>query len=535
MERLVQLGYIEGGSQSSALIEATREQNYNLALALMDADQYWEAADILHKLFAEHPVEIRFGSQLFRCLQALGRLNEMGELLVQMDHILQVVQKGASERVSEINAVFEASSNDVALPPNLIGKAKLTASQRKVVTHLSSLAKSRRFPMDTLSAEYQAAAGSPDLALSILSKYSQQYTNSPNFQIRTGNLNIQARRYKAALAAFTCAVKLDGENALGHLGLARSALKLKKQRFAKEAALSAVKLAPSFAPARFFLGMSHARLGELDEAISCLRIASLLNPNFPEANMMLSNYLRITSGNQTEITTHWLAAREMVRLRRKRSPGQIPFTFPIHPNQRITERLPKLEQPCAGYLTDISSHNSKKAATPESSEGFVTIVSGHPRSGTSTCMRMLVSSGIPAMTDRLRKADVFNPDGYWEYEPVKTLPHQNTWLGQAKGHTLKVVVPLLWHLPQGLPYRIIMMRRPTKEIVGSQMRMAGSACEIDTQQNEADYIRLLDTAMTESLEMLEQHEIPYMELWLSEVSSNPIGAVRRVNEFLQRL
>ena len=533
MERLVQLGYIEGGSQSVALVEATREQNYNLALALMDADQYWEAAGKLYKLFTEHPVEVRFGSQLFRCLQALGRVQEMGELLAQMEHILQVAQKGASEQISEIEADFEASANDAALPLNLRGKAQLTASQRKVVTHLRSIAKSRRYPIDTLNAEYLAAAGSPEHAVSMLSKYIPKYADSPNFQIRIGNLNIQARRFEAALTAFTCAVELDDHNALGHLGLARSALKLRKHCIAKDAAMSAVTLAPNYAPARFFLGVALGRLGEMDEAISCLRIASLLNPNFPEANMMLSNYLRINLGDQSEITAHWRAARDIVLLKRKRLDEQIPFEFPNHSNRRIIEQLPKLERSTVGYLTSISSPNLIKSATLENSEDFITIVSGHPRSGTSTCMKMLMSYGIPAMTDRQRKADFFNPHGYWEYEPVKTLAHQNTWLGQAKGHALKVVIPLLWHLPQGLPYRVIMMRRPTQEITRSQKRMAGSVNKDEAQQNVADYIHLLDTTVTESLEMLDEHEIPYLELWLSEVSNDPIAADRRIKKFLR--
>ena len=50
---------------------------------------------------------------------------------------------------------------------------------------------------------------------------------------------------------------------------------------------------------------------------------------------------------------------------------------------------------------------------------FLTIVSGLPRSGTSLMMKMLEAGGMEVLVDNIRAADIDNPRGYHEFEPVK--------------------------------------------------------------------------------------------------------------------
>ena len=59
---------------------------------------------------------------------------------------------------------------------------------------------------------------------------------------------------------------------------------------------------------------------------------------------------------------------------------------------------------------------------------MITVVSGLPRSGTSLVMQMLAAGGIPVLGDDLRRADEDNPRGYLEYEKVKSLERDSTWL-----------------------------------------------------------------------------------------------------------
>lgn len=104
---------------------------------------------------------------------------------------------------------------------------------------------------------------------------------------------------------------------------------------------------------------------------------------------------------------------------------------------------------------------------------FITVVSGLPRSGTSLMMQMLHAGGLPALTDGLRTADQNNRRGYFEYEPVKRLRSDRSWLPQARGQAVKIIHLLLRELllDGTLQYRIVFMQRPLEEVIASQHSM----------------------------------------------------------------
>ncbi len=100
------------------------------------------------------------------------------------------------------------------------------------------------------------------------------------------------------------------------------------------------------------------------------------------------------------------------------------------------------------------------------------VVSGLPRSGTSMMMKMLAEGGLPLVTDSLREADEDNPNGYFEFEPVKALAEgRHDWLAGAGGKAVKIVSALLEHLPPEHHYRILFMEREIREILASQHKM----------------------------------------------------------------
>lgn len=86
-------------------------------------------------------------------------------------------------------------------------------------------------------------------------------------------------------------------------------------------------------------------------------------------------------------------------------------------------------------------------------------------------MRMLEAGGMPILTDNERRPDDNNPHGYYEYEPVKRLKENHSWLDQAEGKAVKVVSMLLYDLPADRDYKIIFMRRNIDEILSSQEEM----------------------------------------------------------------
>jgi len=102
---------------------------------------------------------------------------------------------------------------------------------------------------------------------------------------------------------------------------------------------------------------------------------------------------------------------------------------------------------------------------------FVTVVSGLPRSGTSMMMRMLAAGGIEPLVDDERAPDIDNPLGYYEFQRVKTLKQDSSWLAQARGKALKVIYKLVYDLPADVPYRIVFLERDLDEVLASQEAM----------------------------------------------------------------
>ena len=102
---------------------------------------------------------------------------------------------------------------------------------------------------------------------------------------------------------------------------------------------------------------------------------------------------------------------------------------------------------------------------------FLTIVSGLPRSGTSLMMKMLETGGMDVLVDNVRTADVDNPRGYYEFEPVKQTKNDASWIAPALGKAVKMVYLLLLDLPAEYDYRVVFMRRNLDEVLASQKAM----------------------------------------------------------------
>src|SRR5262245_7239801 len=124
-------------------------------------------------------------------------------------------------------------------------------------------------------------------------------------------------------------------------------------------------------------------------------------------------------------------------------------------------------------LGDVVQEDRLRTGLAKHGEEFfmIVIVSGLPRSGTSLMMQMLHAGGMPLLIDDQRPADADNPNGYWEYEPVKHLQQDNTWVAQAEGKAVKVVSALLQYLPRHHTYKIVFMHRPLAEVLASQTVM----------------------------------------------------------------
>lgn len=132
-------------------------------------------------------------------------------------------------------------------------------------------------------------------------------------------------------------------------------------------------------------------------------------------------------------------------------------------------------------------------------EDYIFVVSGLPRSGTSLMMSIVQKIGIPLLVDNIREADINNPKGFFEYEPVKTIyKNENSWFEDAKGKCLKIISPLLPFIPNPYLYKVLFIKRDINEIINSQSKMRN-------HQNNKDFnSQILFEKYTTHIDSLEQ-------------------------------
>lgn len=94
-------------------------------------------------------------------------------------------------------------------------------------------------------------------------------------------------------------------------------------------------------------------------------------------------------------------------------------------------------------------------------------------------MKLLSEGGLEIVSDALRSADDDNPNGYYEFEPVKQLGSgDRQWLAGAGGKVVKIISSLLEYLPSEYEYKIIFMERDLQEVLASQQKMLKNRDEL---------------------------------------------------------
>jgi len=163
----------------------------------------------------------------------------------------------------------------------------------------------------------------------------------------------------------------------------------------------------------------------------------------------------------------------------------------------------------------------------------ITIVSGLPRSGTSMMMKMLKAGGMQLLTDESRAPDEDNPKGYYEFEKVKQLDHDQSWLDDAKGKAVKIISDLLRYLPRDYAYKVVFMERRMEEILDSQRQMLIRRGEpSDAVSDEA-----MASIFSKHLQLVkawirEQPNLNVLYVSYNEIVERPIEQVRRIKQFL---
>lgn len=163
----------------------------------------------------------------------------------------------------------------------------------------------------------------------------------------------------------------------------------------------------------------------------------------------------------------------------------------------------------------------------------ITVVSGLPRSGTSMVMKLLEAGGLAPLTDEIRQADTDNPKGYYEFERVKKLETDQSWLPQAKGKAVKIISMLLRYLPPDYAYKVIFIRRHIPEVLASQKQMLIRRGEPADKVSDEEMARIYESHLRQTETWLSARPA-FDVLYIShrDIIGNPAGSCKKINKFL---
>ncbi len=147
-------------------------------------------------------------------------------------------------------------------------------------------------------------------------------------------------------------------------------------------------------------------------------------------------------------------------------------------------------------------------------------------------MQRLAAGGMTLLTDYERKADIDNPKGYCEWEPIKQLPKDPNLIDQAEGKAVKVITQLLLSVPKGRNYKLIFMERPLPEVLASQdemLKRRGTSQQVD----HAVLTSAFRDHMKQVTAWLEQREeIPICRMGYRRLISDGMGCAKEIQNFL---
>ena len=363
-------------------------------------------------------------------------------------------RKKAEAEAKSVDPKVEAKEAEENIGPESL----LDADQKKELAKWKALERYQPAVVDYLKAQVLTAEKRYAEALASLDTVTAAQLVRPGLLLHSADLYSRLRRFRDAEGVYRKALDIDPDNAPAYLGICRMELRRRRFRAAEQAALDALQRIYHSPLAHYLKGLALGGMKEYDRAAAAFYSAISFNPNFPEAHMRLAALLEKRLGDPDAAREHRRLAHKMRRTRKKPNAPRAPIS--------AAERVEQAVVPAPSAVAEAPAL-SKIAPLEES----VVVVTGLPRSGTSMLMQMLAAGGMNVMTDGLREPDEDNPRGYLEFEPVKNLLRDSTWLLEARGKAVKIVAPLLGALPSGLPCRIIFAERDLDEVLDSQERM----------------------------------------------------------------
>ena len=551
LDQLVALGYIQklGENREQAVNRTLRELRYNLAQSYRDADRNAEALAILRELHQAEPDEFRFELQhAWTCL-ALGRLDEMREVLDDLGgrrrqsaelaraHLGEwrdeVKRRHAARKAEAAAASLASPAPEAPAAPVRKRVPLLSKEERAKVGILRRLSVYYPHSVDLLMGQWQLAKGDYAGAFESLRKAEPDAVRRPGLHIQIGEAYLGLKQWQDAETAFQAALDVDPDNPHAHLGLSRSLLARRQVRKAATSALAAIQRQYNYPMAHYCLGRALMRMNAPKRAREAFQVALAINPNFADAHRQLARLYEIKLNDPVRAAEHRRQAEEIVAQRVDEAPAA--EAAGASAGESVAEPIHQdLAQIHLRVLTGEGTI-PWDGWTPAEASGTarMTVVAGLPRSGTSLLMQMLHAGGMPVVTDQHRPADVDNPRGYFEFAPAKNLHQDQSWVEGSLGKAVKIVAQLLPHLPRSSSYRVLLVQRPLNEVMASQKvmldRIEQGGGPRSPEQLRRDFSRQL-AAVTRWLR--KQANIDTLLLHYADIVADPLSASRAINRFL---
>jgi tetratricopeptide (TPR) repeat protein len=479
MQQFAALGYIEdpGADKEKVAASAEIEAKYNIARTYLWKGRPDQARPLLEEIVRQRPWEDRFLGQLAGCYFQGGYLR-------QAEHVLAAI----------------TDDKEPDNPATLLLLAKIRLARGDLGGALQSV----------LTAE----AMNP---------------RAPTILTQIGDVFARLLQWKEAKTAYENAIVLDEDNALAFQGLSSVYRRLGLNQETADMALRAVGLLHRLPLAHFNLGVAMARSGENERAVLAFETALRFQPKMINAHRYLAMLCRQQGGDPEKAKNHQSEAANLARSRPQArrfdsDRSEKLFDLPEIPNREERLKILLRERP------------DPKPPEKKSGKTFI-LVSGLPRSGTSLMMQMLEAGGLTILTDHERAADLDNPKGYYEWEPLKQIGKTPELLDEdgLDRRGIKCVSMLLAQLPLRHNYKVIFMTRPIEEIVASQRQMIDRLGTRGASLAREDLTRGLDAHREETLAWLKRApHMQFIEINYVALTKDPSPQIERVVEFVGR-
>ncbi len=541
IKQLVDLGYIEEPDEDSnvARRQARRELDYNLAQAYLDGGQVDSACAIFEQLWNDYPREHRFGFQYIRCLTQPGQIDERGLAIERMKVNLSNAAEWAVAELDRLRP--EAEEYGISLPrpntevpdgrepsPDSEPAEDDDADRKKppqklvyTIRQVLDLLQPRHLQVAWLEVQQAFVLGDLEPVKAFVESILEQEEKIDNVQqlLMIARYCRHLDRIDDASRLTRRALEIDDENADVQLELAEIALSCEAWSEAVDHALESTELRFQNPRAHVILGTALESCEDFQNAEVAFGVAANQHPgNLDVQRRLLALAERRGSTDEAAQRSGLIAEIEKLRgLQAAIEDDRVDEVGRFIGEARLARRSSlELRSPIADDV-----------------ESSITIVSGLPRSGTSMMMQMLQAGGLPAFTDAKRVADSDNPRGYLEHEKATQLARDGSWIADARGHAVKIVAQLLLYLPQGERYRVILMDRDIREVVGSQAAMLDRLGRSGGDLSASRMMNSLDTQLAQvERHLARRDDIDVCIVSYDDALADPAGTADRIVEFL---